>query len=418
MVSSTTLFFHTSTTIFTFRASTDTLPIALYPGVANSTILPSGFALYVPFSTNTRTGVNASVLVEALGTLYPLPRRSLPIFGFNPASPTTTLLSRSVTPVNSQDTLYIPVTGNLSATVPLNSLTLALSSAHATVSSIAASSTSSSSTAGSASSPTRASGASSTSSTRTAQSKETTPTGVSKGISTGALAGGVVGAFIVGLLCAFIAFWCIRRRSSRRPSTQARSDGSSQGTLLARDTSSQEKPHPAVVASDLTGWRKHLPQEKDDRTITRAFQLLFEHVQLHVEGFYETKPGPVSPESIETLRNLSSDDFPRLLTQTKDVIPLLEGILVRWLVHRISGLSSAEESLLPLELAKIPEKNKWHMENDVEGNGLIAENKRGTIALNTAYLDSPASTNKNRISASFLSVAPAYGVPRTRSRNW
>lgn len=131
------------------------------------------------------------------------------------------------------------------------------------------------------------------------------------------------------------------------------------GHNVVQDKEAQVFAH----VTDVSGWQKHLPQEKDDGTIIKAFNSLFDHVQFHVEGFYETKMNKIPSNAISSLDSVSPDGLAKRLLEADDAVPLLAAILIRWIIHRISCRSEATDSLLPLEYAKIPEKTKWHMES-------------------------------------------------------
>jgi hypothetical protein len=127
----------------------------------------------------------------------------------------------------------------------------------------------------------------------------------------------------------------------------------------------------------MTGWQKHLPQEKDDRTIVDAVKTIFDQVQLHVEGFYCNKPGKLTSSTAAALDRVSPEGFARRLSETPNSILILEGILVRWIVHRISLRSDAGDSFLPFEYTKIPEQNGKHMESNGNGSGQAESCKKG-----------------------------------------
>ena len=127
----------------------------------------------------------------------------------------------------------------------------------------------------------------------------------------------------------------------------------------------------------VTGWQKHLPQEKDDRTIANAVKTIFDQVQMHVEGFYITKSAALTTSASAALERVSPDGLSKRLPKAPNSIPILEGILIRWIVHRISLRSDAGASFLPFEYTKIPEQNGWHMESDEGANGQVAESSKG-----------------------------------------
>lgn len=159
-------------------------------------------------------------------------------------------------------------------------------------------------------------------------------------------------------------------------------------------------------STDLTGWRKHLPQEKGTDAIARSFTTTFEQARLHVEGFYEAEAGKPSSEDVSRLYPLAPKDLVNLLLRTNDTIPVLEGILLRWIVQRVSLRSDTDASLLPPEYTGVPKQSDWHMERDTNERPLTAESKRGwsrhsSIAI---YFNC---TDNNRFPASSLAMACA-----------
>jgi hypothetical protein len=136
----------------------------------------------------------------------------------------------------------------------------------------------------------------------------------------------------------------------------------------------------------VTGWQKHLPQDKDDGTVTKAVKTIFDQIHMHVEGFYNSKPRKVTDSAVAALERVSPDGLSRKLSKAPDSLPILEGILIRWIVHRISLRSDVGDSLLPSEYTKIPKQNNWHMESE-EGNvGQIGEPKKGLSSLAKGFL--------------------------------
>jgi len=132
-----------------------------------------------------------------------------------------------------------------------------------------------------------------------------------------------------------------------------------------------------AIPMSVTGWQKHLPQEKDDGTIARTVKTVFDQVQVHMEGFYKPKSEKLTEEAMAAIKRISPPDLARKLGRAPDSVSLLEAILVRWIVQRMSLRSVAAESFLPAEYTKIPEQNGWHMENDENGNVHAAEVKKG-----------------------------------------
>ena len=343
------------------------IPSATSSGITVATLLKlKGFTLYLPFfATRPPAAVDVSSLIQALGDLYTQnASTSIPVYAaFASTRPTAINTTVPEVTLSSGFTLYIPVTATLPPIVDVSLLTSALKAVSVTPLANSTSSISSKSTL-----PSAPSG------------------GVPENTFEGALIGGVLGGLIIGLIACSLVLWCIRRRRSGLAAMQAGSKNPSHRKPVPRDASKDEETQIFEVATDVTGWQKHLPQEKEDGMIVKDFKSIFEQIQIHTEGFYEAKLGKPSNQAITFLERLSHDDLPKMLMRTDDAVPLLEGLLIRWIIHRISLRSDARESLLPLEYTKIPEKNKWHMESNEKEKGSTAESKKGQPKLDKAYL--------------------------------
>ena len=214
----------------------------------------------------------------------------------------------------------------------------------------------------------------------TTQSSDTSPAGEGSSddnITLRAAIGGSLGGLIVGIALALLAFWCSRRRRPRASKKNAHWSRSSDANLIPRASPMAKEMQIFEAPTAVTGWQKHLPQEKDDRTIANAVKTIFDQVQMHVEGFYITKTVALTASASAALERVSPDGLSKRLPKAPNSIPILEGILIRWIVHRISLRSDAGASFLPFEYTKIPEQNGWHMESDEGANGQVAESSKG-----------------------------------------
>lgn len=382
----------------------DAAPSPITATSTETTFVGAGFALFVPFSTSANANVNVSVLVQALGSGAP----GLPaIYGVYAHTYSAFALANDPNQlVSSSETLLIPVTDHLGSKVHILSSIDALKSANAAATSPQSTAATATSTANTNSgAPTHSASPTKTSSTTSLCSTG----GPSRNKDTGPLAGGIVGALLGGLIIgALVAFFCLRsRQSSRRKSLRDSSD-SYNGKPIAMDAMHKQQPQVGVAAADVTGWQKHLPQDKDDRTIANAFHSVFEQIQTYMDGFYESETHAPSNPMIQRLEKLSSDGLVKVLSHTDEAILVLEAILTRFIVHRISGRSSSGESFLPLEFTTILEKNQWHMERDGNEDGSVAENKRGK---STYYHGTQViKADKDRFPTSVLAMASAHRV--------
>ena len=198
---------------------------------------------------------------------------------------------------------------------------------------------------------------------------------VSQDTFNGAVAGGVVGGLFVGAtLCFLIVMCCFKnRRSASRTSRKSELD-----ELAKTPSPTQEKdPRTLERRMSVIGWQKHLPQEKSSRKIHDDFQNLFEHIQMHVDGYYGNVADRSPTEATAALEAVSEDGIHAHAVHARSVLPFLKAILTRWVVHRLSLRSSAEESLLPPEYTRTPDMSRWHMERDEQGQATTVVARRG-----------------------------------------
>jgi hypothetical protein len=200
------------------------------------------------------------------------------------------------------------------------------------------------------------------------------------------VAGGVVGGFFAGVTIGILILWLLRRR---RRQTHATSGSTMRDELVSSHSPGGKEMQNLAIPMSVTGWQKHLPQEKDDGTIARTVKSIFDQVQVHMEGFYKARPGKMNGEAVAAIEGISSVDLAKKLSKVPNGVLMLEAILIRWIVHRMSLRSVAVESFLPIEYTKIPEQNGWHMESDEHGNGHAAEAKKGRSQSATFILNHP-----------------------------
>ncbi|KAK5125180.1 hypothetical protein LTR85_000856 [Meristemomyces frigidus] len=390
------------------------------------TVLVDKFTLYIAYTTGNAATATPSALVEALNAAPPgsaVAETGSSIIVFGGSSTTATaIISETPTLQSVGYTFFLPVAydigtyadaANLSAsltsyvisTASINAMTSSISTppalptassssaASTSVSSLSSTSSTSYSSVSTSASPSGSStnaaqssgnslGPSSTASGTGSANQTTSAPAVSHDatstrFSTGALIGGTVGGFFGGLiLCTLIALLCLRRRPGRK-ATQHGPEDLSATKSRPRDVSISEKRPMIVGSTDVTGWRKHLPQDKSNDTIARAFKTTFHQARMHVDGFYEAKAGRLSSEQLGHLHPLAFEDSANTWLQAEDSIPILEAVLVRWIVQRVSLRSDSAASLLPPEYTGIPKKSHWHMEQDAHERPLTAEAKKG-----------------------------------------
>ncbi len=387
----------TPCTIYLMSDTAQKAPVPIT--IPSDTVFLNQFTLYLPFAVTTPQKVDASALISTLtlaeayvpGTkVDPTVFRDVP---GDPAAATPAVLTAVAKygniDLNPSTTLFIPFTSGLPSTVSLNTLFDALATAEGTGAPTASSNVQPVPGPSSASGPTPTSDAGGqTSTTKTSSSTTTTSTpppanptsasssGSNGDVSSAALGGGIIGALVVGLLLGGLIAWFFRRKksSSRAPARASLRDSSDESGLV-RNIPNEKRP--LVVASDMTGWQKHLPRDKDDGTISKAFKSIFEQTQVHIEGFYDGEGSEITQNDIVRLETVSSDGLAVMFLQAHDAVPILQALLIRWIIHRISGKSSVQDSLLRPEYAVVAVNNGWHMEADGRVNGASAEQQNG-----------------------------------------
>ncbi len=343
---------------------------------SGTAILSGGFGLYLPFST---TGVvNASRVIQSLSPDdTPIPAASVysALVSNGTAGSTVSVSSYGAVTLNSRQVLYIPVVKHLPTVVRAESFITSLDHVlHVSTP------TPFSGRPISSSQPGKSTDTATTTSTTGQQSPSPSHKGQkhSNGVSSGALAGGIIGGFLLGLiLCGLAAFCLQRRRSNRAPINSTPVDR--EEIFAGRHV--REKQAPTAEVVDISGWQKHLPDPENDGPLGKSIKSIFDLIQVHVEGFYEPKSARVSSTDIEQVQAIVPDTLPSQLLQSNLSNTVLEAVLVRWVVHRISGRSSTSDSLLPSEFTTIAAMNRWHMEKDSGIDGSAAEHQRGKSEL-------------------------------------
>ncbi|KXS95553.1 hypothetical protein AC578_5249 [Pseudocercospora eumusae] len=333
-------------------------------GVIQAT-LKSGFALWIPVTVQNPKVVTVQAMVSALiaeaSTVpNPSPAYCYPVPSALAGTPNTAPWSLDATSTLSQgSTLWIPYNARLTDTISVRNYVTRLQKALQA----------SPSTLGLPVSTTTTSGlGTSSSQTQTVSNSGASPSSTntdskSGRFDSGALAGGIIGAFLLGLCLAGLAWYLLGRRRSRERVGAGQSQPWNSGTSSGDDAASKFEAE-SKKGAVLTSWERHLAQEKDDATIVNAVRSVFEHVQIHVEGYYSASSARGPLDQVQALESYSSGKLSPLLSKTGNPLPLLEGIMVRWIVPRISLRSSAYESLLPSEFTRVPGKSGWHMESE------------------------------------------------------
>lgn len=369
---STTLFFPSTYTPYIGNAADTPTPVIAAGG---STVPPKGgFILYL---SRAFPGLSEPTTINVDALQQPLNKGSLPtslkVWQGYPAAFTTVQGTEAILSVG--ETILVPVSRPLSTEVRLSSLTESFdrSASQSTAPSQAGLTQTATGTSTNSASITNND---STSATTPHMSQTPTGQGISQTTFNGAVAGGTIAGVLFGaLVCALVAFCCFRRRRSSARTPRADHFGSSG----SEDIGTNEKAPRAIASSmSATGWQKHLPQEEGDRKIGNAFQTLYHLIQMHVDGYYGDKASGVSiEEATASLKGISEDGIHNEVSSSSDTGPLLQAILTRWIIHRISLRSSAEDSLLPSEYTRVPETCNWNMERGGHSRTNSSETRQG-----------------------------------------
>lgn len=102
----------------------------------------------------------------------------------------------------------------------------------------------------------------------------------------------------------------------------------------------------------------YLPQTADDMTIQNRARATLDHIELHVENFYQ-KDTAFNAVAVDA--NIAAFDSPYLpssllvlLSQSKNSVPLIKHILAHLVLSSISATASPEQCILPPDFALLP----------------------------------------------------------------
>lgn len=169
------------------------------------------------------------------------------------------------------------------------------------------------------------------------------------------IAGSAVGAAVgAAFLAFFITFFLIRRRLGSRNLSHKDRDSSKSDTVLGKGIS-------GTVENDSEGtllWMQHLPQRADDKTIERTAITLYDHVELHVDNFYDNLSDVRLNEAakMEMLKLDTKMVTPSLwdaISRTRKKTALIKHALAYLILSRIDLKYLGKESFLPSEFANL-----------------------------------------------------------------
>ncbi|KAJ5918353.1 hypothetical protein N7454_010728 [Penicillium verhagenii] len=198
-------------------------------------------------------------------------------------------------------------------------------------------------------------------------------------ISTGALAGGIVGAFAGGCILAFIlAFLLLRKRKhSQYPPAKDEDSGVISSVAPKGATQRVSQVGGASLAASQAGKPSYLKslaagagtfdlapfiaEAADDSTVSTRVQTLFDQVSLHVDNYYSTsgQQRRLTPEAVAQINQYDSGVFdtslPTVLSNSRPQRPILTHTLLYAIMRAIQP--QAQGSLLPACYRLGPEAN-------------------------------------------------------------
>ncbi|KAK4573993.1 hypothetical protein LTR86_001754 [Recurvomyces mirabilis] len=357
---------------------------------ADHSIITSGAKLYLPYTPEPSSNITCRDLIASLNgapilSSTPTTSSALLFYGLSAGNLVTPFFEEPTTggTVFSQGTvLFVPVNKALvpeSATptnvVSVQTLFDSLTSISTTLSSSGQTTAESSTVDGTATLQPPAIQTSSSS----ASSPSSSGNHVKPQPTVGEAVGGAVGGIIVGLLLGiFIAWCCLGLRRARKNKDLSGFESPKSPTAYPLVPTRRERQRTVVETSDLSGWRKHLPSERGVDGISHAFKAVFHHVDIHVHGYYGNIAAPASSNDLAALVGLlTASKAEATIVQAHESVQMLEGILNRWIVSRISLRCEIDQSLLPGEFTGIPKHAHWDMETHEERLVLGVESRKG-----------------------------------------
>ncbi|KAJ5667300.1 hypothetical protein N7507_003164 [Penicillium longicatenatum] len=188
-------------------------------------------------------------------------------------------------------------------------------------------------------------------------------------ISSGALAGAVVGAFAGGCILAFlVAFLCLRRRKKSPHPTTKKESSVLVSSNLPKSSRQSTRTVPNSSISGTNGTSKYMgtsaidtipldlssfvPEAADDSAVCRRVQTFFDQVSLHVDNYY-SRPGSHRQLTSEMVARVNQYDssllgtsLATLLSNSRSQRPILTHTLLHALLLSIQP-NSQEISLIP-----------------------------------------------------------------------
>lgn len=176
---------------------------------------------------------------------------------------------------------------------------------------------------------------------------------------------GIVIAVACGLaLLTFLATFLVMRRKRspegkkgyKEPTESADSGASS---VSRRGQISEPKaPFIAEAARSSSMFETHLPQSADDKTIQDTAKITLDHIELHVENFYQgVARSSVRPAEadIGTFNSpYLSESLGTLLAQSRNAVPLIKHALTRFITDSISPTANPKSTFLPQDFVLLP----------------------------------------------------------------
>lgn len=171
----------------------------------------------------------------------------------------------------------------------------------------------------------------------------------------GAVAGAAIGAAVGAALIAFLITWFLMRkhaeRNSRVPSYRRRTLESTKDGIEIN-----ERPVALPVKQEPL-WQAHIPRPADDRTLQQAAKSLFDHIDTHVDNFYQREAAHGVRLDSDALATVDSGYLPapleQLLQDPSLVLLVIKHCIASVFIRSITPAVMPDYSLLPGYLASM-----------------------------------------------------------------
>jgi hypothetical protein len=173
-------------------------------------------------------------------------------------------------------------------------------------------------------------------------------------VDPGALAGGIIGAFLGGIILALMAAFLFNRRRNKNSN---RRDPGQRSIESAHRTPKKPSRERHEISS---AWERLIPQPVDDETMGTATKSLLDQVALHVDNFYVRKTLQIPLSKLESFAKMDtgllSGPIEELMMDADTQLPVIKHCISFLLTAKMMPGVDASDKLLPTHLALLPLK--------------------------------------------------------------